>query len=337
MTNFFDHLEKVFIIAEIGGNHNSNIYLAKELIEIAAQAGVDAVKFQTFVTERLITKDIPAFPRAQLLGYKTQFDRFKDLELNEDQLIALADHAKKNNVVFLSTPFDDRSVDILDPLVPSYKIASADIINFQLLRHVALKGKPVLLSTGQAVIEEIDEAVKIFAPDQLSLLHCISSYPTPDDQANLLSIPYLKERYRLPIGYSDHTLGVLACISAVALGARIIEKHFTLDKTQPFGDHPLSADPDDLRLLVGEVRRLEKMLGSKEKGCQTCEEFSKVNLRRSLHARVNISIEMVITSDMLIPLVSGKGIPANHIDNVIGKKAVRNICIEEAITDFNIK
>lgn len=327
---------RVFVIAEIGGNHNGNHALAKEMIERAAKAGADAVKFQTFVTERFFTMDIPAFPRAQQLGYTKQFDRFKDLEFSEAQILELAEHAQKHDVMFLSTPFDNDIVDFLDPLVPVFKIASADLINLQLLRHVASKGKPVLLSTGQAVVEEIDEAVRVFAPGQISLLHCVSSYPTPDEQANLLSIPFLRDRYQLPVGYSDHTIGILACIGAVALGANIIEKHFTLDKTQNFGDHPLSADSDDLRILVNEVRRLEKMLGTEEKGCQDCEEFSKKHLRRSLHAKVDIPAGTIISDDMLIPLVSGKGIPANRLDIVRGRKSLRDIRGREEISRSDI-
>lgn len=327
---------RVFIIAEIGGNHNGDFDTAKRLIGEASQAGADAVKFQTFVAERFFTKDIPAFPRARLLGYSTQFDRFKDLEFSKDQILELAEHARQNNIIFLSTPFDNDTVDFLNPIVPAFKIASADLINLQLLRYVASKSKSVMLSTGQAVAQEIDEAVRIFVPGQISLLHCVSSYPTPDEQANLLSIPYLKERYQLPVGYSDHTMGILACIAAVALGALIIEKHFTFDKTQPFGDHPLSADPDDLRLLVAEVRRLEKMLGSQEKICQACEEFSKGNLRRSLHAKASIPEGTIISDDMIIPLVSGKGIPANRVDAIIGKKALHDIMSGEAITDLDV-
>ncbi len=333
LSSIQPHGDRVVIIAEIGGNHNGNHALAKEMIERAAEAGVDAVKFQTFVTERFFTRDIPAFPRARQLGYTTQFDRFNDLEFSEAQIIELAEHARKNNVVFLSTPFDNSTVDFLDPLVPAFKIASADMINLQLLRHVASKGKPVLLSTGQATVEEIDEAVGIFAPGQVSLLHCVSSYPTPDEQANLLSIPFLRARYQLSVGYSDHTIGILACIAAVALGAGIIEKHFTLDKTQNFGDHPLSADPEDLRLLVDAVRRLEKMRGSEEKSCRNCEEFSKKHLRRSLHAKEDIPAGTIISDDMLIPLVSGKGLPANRIDHVVGKRLLRDLKRNEPISD----
>lgn len=337
MSDFLKKLNnKVFIIAEIGSNHNGDFHLAKEMITEAAKAGVDAVKFQTFRTENFFTKNIPAFPRARLLGYKTQFDRFKDLEFSNEQFVELFEYAQKNNLIFLSTPFDNDSVDFLNSLVPAFKIASADLINIQLLRYVASKGKPVILSTGQADLKEIDDAVKIFSAGQLALMHCVSAYPTPDEHANLLSIPFLKGRYNLTVGYSDHTVGILACIAAMAMGARIIEKHFTFDKSQRFGDHPLSANPEDLRLLVSEIRRLEKMLGEKGKKCQGCEVESKRQLRRSLHAKVDIPAGTVIRDDMLIPLVSNMGLPSNHVDKIVGKRVVRDIKKGEALKEFDI-
>jgi len=337
MFNFFNQFNKVFVIAEIGSNHNGSFDLAKEMIEAAAQAGVDAVKFQTYRAENLITRDIPVFPRARPLGYQTQFDRFRDLEFSQDQFHELAGYAHKNKIIFLSTPFDLNSVDLLDPLVPAFKIASADLINFQLLRYVASKNKPVILSTGQAVVEEIDSAIAIFSSQQVSLLHCVSAYPTNDAQANLLSIPFLRSRYKINVGYSDHTIGTLACLAAVALGAIIIEKHFTFDKTQPFGDHVLSADPIDLRLLIQDIRRLEKMLGSEKKFCQDCESFSKTNLRRSLHAQVDISAGTIIKNEMIVSVISGKGIPANYIDQIIGKKILNNLCKGEVFTENNFE
>lgn len=337
MENFLSRIRnKTLIIAEIGTNHNGDFSLAKKMISEAAKAGVDAVKFQTFKTENFFTKKIPAFPRARLLGYKTQFDRFKDLEFNDGQIAELCHTAAENNVVFLSTPFDNSTVDLLDPMVPVFKIASADLINISMLRYIESKGKPVILSTGQASVEEIDQAVKVFSDGQLALLHCVSSYPTPDDEVNLRSIVFLKNRYNVPVGYSDHSIGILACIGAVAMGARIIEKHFTLDKTLKFGDHPLSANPEDMRMLVSEIRRLERMLGIEGKKCQTCETESRKQLRRSLHLRYDIQKGTVLTEDMLIPLVSGSGVAANRIDEVIGKIIKRDIKSGEVIEEMDL-
>jgi len=337
MENFLSRIRnKTLIIAEIGTNHNGDFSLAKKMISEAAKTGVDAVKFQTFKTEKFFTKKIPAFPRARLLGYKTQFDRFKDLEFNDGQFAELCHTAAENNVVFLSTPFDNSTVDLLDPMVPAFKTASADLINIPMLRYIASKGKPVILSTGQASVEEIDQAVKVFSNGQLALLHCVSSYPIPDDEVNLRSIVFLKNRYNVPVGYSDHSIGILACIGAVAMGARIVEKHFTLDKTLKFGDHPLSADPEDMRMLVSEIRRLEKMLGTEEKMCRACETESRKHLRRSLHLRCDIQKGTVLTEDMFIPLVSGSGIAANRIDEVVGKKVVRDMRSGEVIGELDL-
>lgn len=327
---------QVLIIAEIGTNHNGDFTLAKEMIRSSAECGVDVVKFQTFRTEKFFTKSVPAFPRAKLLGYETQFDRFKDLEFSNKQVIELIEFAKDNNVEFMSTPFDNDTVDFLNPFLRAFKIASGDLINIQLLRHIASKGKQVILSTGQANIDEIDEAIEIFSRDQIALMHCVSSYPTPDEQANLRSIPFLKSRYNVSVGYSDHTIGILACIGAVAMGATIIEKHFTFDKTHKFGDHALSADPDDMRLLVSEIRRLEKMLGEENKKCQECEESSKKQLRRSFHLRCDVERGAILREHMLIPLVSGMGILANQLDTVIGKIVCRAMKAGDVITEVDI-
>jgi sialic acid synthase SpsE len=295
------------------------------MITIAAEAGVDAVKFQVFKAEKFLTKNIPVFLRAKSLGYKSQFDRFKDLEFRDEQIIKLYETATKEAVHFIATPFDVESVKLLTPLVSAFKIASADLINIQLLRCVADKGKPVILSTGQATIEEIDEAAKIFSIDKLYLMHCVSSYPAPENELNLESLPFMKDRYKVTIGYSDHSIGNLACISAVAMGAQIIEKHFTLDKTHQFGDHPLSADLNDMKKLVSDVRRIEEMRGVYGKKCQPSESESKKQLRRSLHINFDIKKGSVINVDMLIPLVSGEGMAANRIDDVVGKTVIRDI------------
>lgn len=329
-------LERVLIVAEIGTNHNGRLETAETLIEEAVKAGVDAVKFQTFTAERFISKSVPVFLRAKSLGYKNQFDRIKDLEFSAEQLHELYEFAINKGLIFMSTPFDEDAVDILEPLVPAYKVASGDLINTQLLRYIASKGKPVILSTGQANIEEINSAIRIFENNKVALMHCVSSYPTPDEQANLRSISFLRSQYNLPVGYSDHTIGILACIAAVALGARIIEKHFTFDKTQNFGDHSLSADPAEMKYLVGEIRRLEKMLGVEEKVCQPCEEPSKKQLRRTLHLNLDAPKETILRDDMLIPLVSATGIRADRIDEVTGKRLIRNMKRNEAITEEDI-
>jgi len=193
-----------------------------------------------------------------------------------------------------------------------------------ILYHLKKKGYSVV-GTGQANTEEIDAAISIFSNNPLSLLHCISSYPTPDEEVNLYSIPFLIDQYKLPVGYSDHTIGILACIGAVVAGAVIIEKHFTLDNSQNFGDHILSATPKDMKLMVSEIRRIEKMLGKKNKKCQQSELISKKQLRRSLHINTDIKDGSILKSNMIIPLISNAGIPSNKIDEILGKKIIKNL------------
>ena len=330
---------RVFIIAEIGGNHNGDFELAKEMVKAAAQSGADAVKFQTFKAAQLISKDVPAFERVKTLGIKTQFERFKQLEFSAEQLQELCQLARACDVEFMSTPFDNESVETLDQLVKVYKIASADLINIKLLRHIASKDKPVILSTGQATPKEIDRAIGLFSKDELALLHCVSAYPTPEDEANLHSITFLKSRFDFPIGYSDHTIGILGCVIAVALGAKVIEKHFTLDKSLEYGDHSLSADPDDLTKMVSQIRRVEKMLGEIETKCMPSESSSRIQLRRYLFLSRDINSNTVLAEDMIDTLMSNRrttGIPVSRIDDVIGKRLAVSKRKRDIITDADL-
>lgn len=328
MNPFFENKNShTFIIAEIGTNHDGNMEKAKEMIERAAETGVDAVKFQVYKTEEFITKDFPVFPRAKSLGYKYQFERFKALELDENKVDFLSEVAAGNGVQFLASVFDPDSVDIVEPFVPFFKTASGDLINHKLLGYIASKAKPVLLSTGQADTEEVDRAVHLFPKGSVALLHCVSAYPTPSDEVNLLSIRYLKSRYRdIPVGYSDHTTGILACIGAVALGASIVEKHFTLDKSLKYGDHALSGEPEDFKKLVSQIRRIEKMLGSEKKECQKSEEVSKLQLRRVFSVNRDLRKNDILKNDALVPVISEKnGIRADRLDTIANRKIARDI------------
>ena len=331
--------EGVFIIAEIGSNHNGDFELAKEMVKAAAQSGANAVKFQTYKADKLISKDVPAFERAKEVGFKTQFERFKQLEFSPGQLKELSQLAGTCDVLFMSTPFDNESVETLDQFIRVYKIASADIINIKLLRHVASKNKPVILSTGQATVNEIDRAIRLFKKELVALMHCVSAYPTPDQEANLHSITFLKSRYNFPIGYSDHTIGILGCVTAVGLGAKVIEKHFTFDKSLGYGDHLLSADPDDLAKMVTQIRRVEKMLGTIGKKCMPSEAGSQKQLRRYLYLSRDVSSNTVLSEDMIDTLMSNKsttGISANRIDDVIGKKLAVSMRKADIITDADL-
>ena len=239
-----DLTKSTFIIAEVGANHEGNLEVAKELVKVAAKTGADAVKFQTYHADKIVVK-----------SERERYEHFQRFELKDEEFMQLAKLAKERNLIFLSTPFDIEAVDFIDKLVPAFKISSGDITYLPLIEHVARKNKPILLSTGMSNVEEIWQAIetvkransKLIEEEKLILLHCITSYPTKIEEANLRAIPFMKKTFRLPVGYSDHTLGFDACLYAVALGASVIEKHFTLDKyNREFRDHQLSADVEDM-------------------------------------------------------------------------------------------
>ena len=322
-------VDRVMIIAEIGANHEGSLDEAKRLIEAAARCGADAVKFQTYRAEKIV-----AVSETQRRAH------FKRLELSERDFAALAQEAGSQGVKFLSTPFDRDSADFLDGLVPAFKVASGDLTATPLLAHIASKGKPILLSTGMAVIEEILEAVRTIerasprgAEAPVVLLHCVSAYPTPDEQANLMAIPYLRDQAGRLVGYSDHTLGVEACQAAVALGARVVEKHFTFDKGRTtFRDHQLSADPADLSRIVAGIRRIEAMLGEAEKRPVAAESQNRLAMRRSLAAACPIAKGDRITREMLTVLRPGTGLAPSRMDEIVGLRATRDLAAGELLT-----
>ena len=255
--------QKTFIIAEVEINHNGDKELAKKLINDAKKAGADAVKFQTYITEKRVPKNSPIY------------EILKKCELNENETKELIEFARNTNIVFFSTPFDEESVDLLTRYsVPLMKIASFDIVNTKLLKKVAKTGIPIIISRGMATKDEIDGAIKIFKKynSKFALLHCISAYPTLNYDANLNIIKTLKELYNCPIGYSDHTLGIKVAYLSVAVVACIIEKHFTLDTNQEGPDHKLSADPIMLKKLVEKIREIELIMGNSMIQIQSCEK-----------------------------------------------------------------
>lgn len=247
--------QPVFIVAEAGINHMGNIEAARKMVEEATKCGADAIKFQTYITEKRVSKKSPLY------------NVLKRCELKEEEYQELFHAAKKNKIIFFSTPFDKESVDLLASLpVPVFKVASFYLVNLDLLEHMASKGLPVIASRGMANTEEISKAVRIFEKYKVdyALLHCVSAYPTKEKDANLLAITSLKDQFKCVAGYSDHTLGTKVPVYSIALGASILEKHFTLDKNQEGPDHKLSADPNEFRKMVSKIRELEKILGSGE-------------------------------------------------------------------------
>lgn len=312
---------KVVVIAEIGNNHEGDFSLARELIGLAAQAGADAVKFQTIVPEKLVAPD-----------QSERIRQLKRFQFSPEQFCELKEIAHKHQLLFLSTPFDLDSAVFLNDLVPVFKIASGDNTFYPLIEYVAGTGKPLLISTGlltldgvrqlQKRIESVWQSKNI-ATGSLALLHCVVSYPTPAEQANLQAISQLKE-LGCVVGYSDHTLGIDAAVLSVALGARIIEKHFTISHTHSsFRDHQLSADPTQMRELVERVRLAETLLGSGQKEIQPCEQPNHDAVRRSIIALKELAMGEVIQAQHLGWTRPGKGLAPGQEQSLIGRRARR--------------
>ncbi len=326
-----------FIIAEAGVNHNGDVNIARKLIDVAREAGADAVKFQTFTAEEVVT------PGAEKAGYQkettspeeSQLDMIKKLELSEKDFEDLFNYARKKGIIFLSSPFDKGSADLLDRLgLPAFKIASGEINNFPFLKYVAAKGKPMILSTGMSTLKEVAEAVDVIRNEgieEIVLLHCVSCYPARIEDTNLRVMETLRQAFDLPVGLSDHSLGIIVPIAAVVLGACVIEKHFTLDKNLPGPDHRASLEPGELKEMVRAIRDVEKALGDGVKQPTAEEEEVKKVARRSIIARVDISEGVIITQDMLVLRRPGTGIEPKNLDKVVGKKAKRKIKSGELI------
>jgi len=274
---------RTLIIAEIGNNHLGKGELAHQHIEAAAEAGVDAVKFQMFQPDRLVTSDMPVYKHVPDRSIKSQRARFEAMSLPIETFASLCRHATEKEMLFLCTPFDEESVDRLYPLVSAYKIASGDATFFPLVDYVKNKGKPMLVSTGLCSQNEVDNLVDRLPKERTILFHCVGAYPTPDQEACLSMIPFYVNRYGLPVGYSDHTPDALAALAAVTLGAVAIEKHFILDRQTPGGDLVVSLTPPEMKGLVQDIRRLEKMLGNSPRTVQPCEIYGRMWLRRSAY------------------------------------------------------
>jgi len=334
-----DGFEEPFIIAEAGVNHEGDMEKARLMIKQAAEAGADAIKFQTYKAELITSKHSPAYwdrnkePTSSQYELFKKYDKFWKKEYEE-----LAKIAEEEGIIFLSTPFDYESADFLEPLMPAYKVASADITNLPFLRHIARKGKPILLSTGASTVSEIWKAIETITEegnDQIVLLHCSLIYPTSLEKANLGMIKDMYNKFpEYIIGYSDHTLSehVLDVLPvAWLLGAKVIEKHFTFDKTLPGNDHYHAMDKEDLKKLRAKISYLREMIGSLKKGYTDEELCARKFARRSLVARRDIKKDQIITEEDIIIKRPGTGIPPYLIDFVIGSIATRDIFEDEII------
>ena len=330
--------EPCFIIAEAGINHNGDVNLAKKLIDVAEEAGADAVKFQTFNAEAVVTRgaEKATYQKAATGADESQLEMVKKLELTEKDFTELYGYAQERGIIFLSSPFDQASVDILDNLgVPAFKIPSGEITNFPLLRYIAGKKKPLIFSTGMSTLGEVEEALGVLRKEgarEIVLLHCVSSYPAKAVDMNLKVMETLRYAFRLPVGLSDHTLGIAVPIAAVALGACIIEKHFTLDRSLPGPDHKASLEPGELQEMVGAIRDVEAAMGDGVKRLTKDEQETRKVARRRLVARADIPGGATITEEMLDIKRSKLGIEAKHMPIVIGRKAGKSITRDSAIT-----
>jgi len=331
---------RVQIIAEAGVNHNGSLELAKQLVEAAAKAGADAVKFQTFTADNLVSKQAPkAEYQTQTTNQdESQYEMLKRLELDLDAHKALLQHCLEKGVEFLSTPFDLKSIELLDNLgLKTFKIGSGEITNLPYLRKIGGLGKKIILSTGMADLGEIEDALEVLEQagtpwDKITVLHCNTEYPTPMQDVNLRAMQTIAAAFPgLQVGYSDHTLGIEVPIAAAAMGARILEKHFTLDKTMEGPDHKASLEPGDLAAMVQAVRNIELAMGTGGKRPSPSELPNKATVRKSIVANQDIHKGEAIRPEMLGVKRPGNGISPMLWDQVLGKVAEKDFQADEQI------
>jgi N,N'-diacetyllegionaminate synthase len=320
-----------FIIAEVGVNHNGDPEIARQMIDAAAEAGVDCVKFQTFSAEEFCNsaEDIYEYVSQGEVVRESMLEMFRRLELRRDEFARLFDYARKRGLVPLSTPADCPAVDLLEGIgAGAFKVGSDDLVHTPFLRYVAGKGKPIIISTGMADAADIDRAVAAVTSTgnrQLAILHCVSLYPTPPEQVNLRRMTALEQRYPFPVGFSDHSFGITAAVGAVSLGARIVEKHFTLDRDMPGPDHRFSADPVELQALVRTIRDVEQSLGDGSLALSPDERRMAELCHRSIIAARDIAAGETLSDADVGFKRPGAGLMPYQIDLVLGRRARRAI------------
>ncbi|MCW3102484.1 MAG: N-acetylneuraminate synthase [Bacteroidetes bacterium] len=315
------------IIAEAGVNHNGDMQIAKQLIDVASEAGADYVKFQTFIASQLVSADAPkaAYQREDNTG-GNQLEMLQKLELSREQHIELAEHCRKKNIHFLSTAFDLESIGLLTELgITLFKVPSGEITNLPYLKKIGSLGKDVILSTGMCVMEEITEAISVLVKagtnrENITVLHCTTDYPTKMQDVNLKAMLSIREQLDVNIGYSDHTLGIEVPVAAAALGAQVIEKHFTLDRALPGPDHKASLEPAELKNMVTAIRNIEEALGSGAKQPTATELENRMVARKSIHVAKALPRGHVITEADLAMKRPGTGISPMLLENILGKR-----------------
>lgn len=326
----------VYIIAEAGVNHNGSFELACKLVDAAKAAGADCIKFQTFKSQNLVSHNAQkADYQKDTTGEGSQIDMLKKLELSYDEFIALKKYCDNVGICFLSTPFDFESIDFLNSIdIPFWKIPSGEVTDYPYLVALAKTEKPIVMSTGMCSMDEIQSAVDILRENgtkDIKLLHCNTEYPTPFEDVNLFAMKTMKDFFGLEVGYSDHTKGIEVPIAAVALGASIIEKHFTLDRNMDGPDHKASLEPDELTRMINSIRNIEKSLGSGDKAASPSEIKNKAVARKSIVAKTNIKAGDVLSEDNITVKRPGLGISPMRWNEVLGTKAVRDFEEDELI------
>ncbi len=329
--------EPCFVIAEAGANHNRSLAMGRELIDAAAEARVDAVKFQTYSAETLYSKRTPKFTYLEAMTSKDTWDIIKEIELPREWQAELSAYAQRRGIPFFSSPFDYQAVDELDALgVPAFKIASFEIVDLLLIRHAAAKGRPLIISIGLATYEDIDDALetcRAAGNPSVALLQCASLYPAPPERINLRAMETMRRAFGVPVGLSDHSRGIHVSVAAAALGACAVEKHFTLSRSLPGPDHPFAVEPRELAELVKQIREVEAALGDGRKGGPAPEEVEMhQKARRSLVAARDIPKGSTIGREMIVVKRPGSGIRPKFLDLVLGRVARVDIPEDTVLT-----
>jgi len=329
--------EPTFVIAEAGSNHNGDLETAKELIDVAVDAGADAVKFQTFRAEDMYVED--SGEAEYLDDHRSIYQIIEDMEMPYEWIPKLHEYCRERDVYFMSTPFDERSADELEEYVPAFKIASYTMSHHPFLEHVAEKGKPMVMSTGAHELSEVRESVNVFenlGVEDFVILQCVAAYPTPLESINVRVVETLREEFGVPVGLSDHTLDpVTAPSAAVALGASVVEKHFTLDKSMEGPDHQFALEPDQLREMIDAIRKTESVLGDRTKEVLDVEGELHDIARRRIHAARDLEAGETITEENVAILRSGKrgnGLEPKFYDEILGATVTTKITKDAGIT-----
>jgi pseudaminic acid synthase len=327
-----------YVIAEAGANHNRDLTVARRMIEVAADAGADAVKFQTYSGERIYSQKTPKFEYLSELTDKSPADLLEEISLPREWQRELAEHARSRGIHWFSSPFDHEAVAELDALdVPALKIASFEIVDLPLIRRAAETGRPLIISTGMAVLGEIEEALvaaREGGATSVGLMQCTSVYPAPAERANLYAMRTMRSAFDVPVGLSDHTTGIAVPIAAAALGAAFIEKHFTLDRSMPGPDHPFAVEPEELKAMVAGIREAQAALGDGRKTGPSEDERKEMYTlaRRSLIVTRDLEAGSVLERDMLTVKRPGYGIPPKHLELVLGRALKVDVEADDILT-----